>query len=186
MKILTLLAAMAFAILSGCSSEPVSGGGGVAGDMIGAVREFRGAIHAVVGEVTVHRKRVLDAKQAKQEAEAIRQQTGLAPSVVEEQGNGGAGDAAAEAGQVALLRALEMEVREDEMIAPDGSLHPSAAQALARMDGMVVEHGGDFAVYVPSNHRRSVEQIKTAAPHAAIIEISDAQSYRLVVTPERS
>jgi hypothetical protein len=189
MKTLTLIAAVAFPVLSGCASTPGEGGAGsdgIAHDMLASVKEFRAGVHAVVGDVTGHRKRMLDAKLAKQKAEEIHRQTGLAASVIEEQGKGGAEEpGATQNATVPVLRSLEMEVREDEMIRADGSLHPSAAQALARMDGMVVEHGGDFAVYVPANQRRSVDEIRNVAPHAAIIEKSDAESFRLVVTPER-
>ena len=175
--------------LAGCSSAPIEpepGLGAIADDMKAAVVGFHRGVRAAVKTVVLapHRLR-LDAQAARREAEAIHAETGLRPSVVEQPASTTASANATEPAPVPMLRSLEMEVREDEMIADDGSLHPSAARALARMDGMVVEHGGDFAVYVPAHQHRSVDEIKNVAPHAAIIESSNAETYRLVVTPER-
>lgn len=154
--------------------------------MRAAAAEFHRGVRAAVKTVVLapHRLR-LDLQAAHREAEAIHAETGLKPAVIEQPPSATSNAKAAEPAPVPVLRSLEMEVREDEMLADDGSLHPSAARALARMDGMVVEHGGDFAVYVPAHQHRSVDEIRNAAPHAAIIESSNAESYRLVVTPER-
>jgi hypothetical protein len=182
-RLVPLLASLA---LAGCSSAPTEPGpAGIADDMKAAVVGFHRGVRAAVKTVVLapHRLR-LDAQAAHREADAIHAETGLRPSVIEQPPSTATANAT-EPAPVPVLRSLEMDVREDEMLADDGSLHPSAARALARMDGMVVEHGGDFAVYVPAHQHRSVDEIRNAAPHAAIIESSNAETYRLVVTPER-
>ena len=84
-----------------------------------------------------------------------------------------------------MLRAIEMAVGLDEMLTPDGVLHPRAASALARMDTMAREHGGDFTVSVPRSQLQTVDAIRTVAPGATIVA-TDEDGYRLsVLSTER-
>lgn len=83
------------------------------------------------------------------------------------------------------LHAIEMDVGLDEMLTPDGLLHPRAADALARMNSMAREHGGDFTVSVPRSQLQTVDAIRTVAPGATIVA-TDEYGYRLsVVGAER-
>lgn len=78
------------------------------------------------------------------------------------------------------LHAIEMNVGLDEMLTPDGMLHPRAASALARMDTLAREHGGDFTVSVPRSQLQTVDAIRTVAPGATIVA-TDEYGYRLSV-----
>ena len=64
-------------------------------------------------------------------------------------------DPRAPAWEAPVLKSFEVDVRQDEMLTPEGVLHPRAARAWSH--GMVQERGGEFEVYVPLTQRHNVE-----------------------------
>lgn len=186
---------LAVSALAGCAAVPATvavstgtgaGVGAVAGNVIGAVAgvdrtaaTIAGA--AIGGAIGYQRAKRMEAKAAEREAAALRSESGFNPSLstetITQQEDSG------QSNEVAVLKSLEMQVGQDEMLTPAGTLHPRAARALARMNNMVVEHGGEFAVYVPSTQMGSVDAIKAVAPQARIYEAGSGSDYRLVVVP---
>ena len=80
------------------------------------------------------------------------------------------------------LPAIQMDVGLAEMITPQGTIHSRAAQALARMDAMAREEGGEFTVSVPRAHIETAAVIRQVAPGATILSV-DGENYRLTVIP---
>lgn len=80
-----------------------------------------------------------------------------------------------------VMQSIQMEVSAGEMLTPDGALHASAARALARMDNLAREHGGDLSVFVPRSRMHSAAAIRAVAPSARIFETDTEDNYRLIV-----
>ena len=78
--------------------------------------------------------------------------------------------------------AIQMDIAFDEMLTPEGGLHPRAAQALARMESMARDEGGEFTVSVPRSRIHTATAIRQVAPGATILSTDD-ESFRLVVIP---
>ncbi|HVF64553.1 MAG TPA: hypothetical protein VNE58_11215 [Casimicrobiaceae bacterium] len=83
------------------------------------------------------------------------------------------------------IESIEMDVGLAEMLTPEGALHPRAASALARMNAMARDQGGEFTVAVPRAQMHTVTAIQAIVPGAAIVA-ADGDDYRLIVAaPDR-
>jgi len=121
----------------------------------------------------------MEGRLAEREAAAIRSESGFNPSLTIE--SVPYRDQSGEEAQVPVMQSIKMEVGPAEMLTPDGALHPRAARALARMDSIAREHGGDFSVSVPRSQVQTVAAIKAVAPSATIYETDEDEHYRLIV-----
>ena len=83
------------------------------------------------------------------------------------------------------LQAIEMAVGPAEMLTAEGTLHPRAARALAQMNEMAREHGGDFTVAVPRSQLHTASAIQEVAPGATILTTDDDEYRLIVVAPDR-
>ena len=124
------------------------------------------------------RGRVIERRTAEREAAALRSESGFDPALTMQGGSNL--DERGRAAKGPVMQSIEMEVGQAEMLTADGTLHPRAARALARMDNMAREHGGDFSVSVPRSRIQTVAAIRAVAPSATILE-TDADGYRLIV-----
>ena len=93
--------------------------------------------------------------------------------------------APSEPSRPADLKAIEMAVGPAELLTPEGTLHRSAARAIARMNEMAREHGGDFSVVVPRSQLHTAEAIQQVAPGATILTTDDDDYRLIVVAPDR-
>ena len=83
------------------------------------------------------------------------------------------------------LKAIEMAVGPAEMLTAEGTLHPRAARALAQMNEMAREHGGDLTVAVPRSQLHTASAIQEVAPGATILTTDDDEYRLIVVAPDR-
>ena len=83
------------------------------------------------------------------------------------------------------LKAIEMAVGPAEMLTAEGTLHPRAARALAQMNELAREHGGDFTVAVPRSQLHTASAIQEVAPGATILTTDDDEYRLIVVAPDR-
>jgi hypothetical protein len=174
--------------LTGCATTTTHFGGGsdlgtIAVNALEAhIRADRAAAREVAaliaGAVGYQRGKVMAGRTAEREAAALRYESGFDPSLTMQSGS--YFDERGRTVDGPSLQSIEIEVGQAEMLTPDGTLHPRAARALARMDNMAREHGGDFSVSVPRSQIHTVAAIKAVVPGATILE-TDADGYRLIV-----
>jgi len=183
-----LLLALAVA-LTGCSTTSTLEGGT---DDLGTItinalraqhRADRAAIKAAGARLRdafgYQRGNVIERRTAEREVAALRSESGFDPALTTQ-----SYPYRNERGQPAerpVMQSLQMDVGQAEMLTPEGTLHPRAARALARMDTMAREHGGDFSVFVPRSRLQTVPAIKEVAPGATIFETDRDEHYRLIV-----
>lgn len=188
MKAKFSVSALALA-LSGCATTtPVGFGNDLGTIAINTIKAHHRADRAAAKEMAAviaaafgyQRGKVMADGNAEREAAPLRSESGFDPSLtmqgrpyLYERGSTVEGPS---------QQAIEIEVAEAEMLTPDGTLHPRAAQALARMDSIAREHGGDFSVFVPRSRIETGAAIKAVVPGATILE-TDADGYRLIVVP---
>ena len=185
-KVVVIVLAVA---TSGCATAPGEAGDGAGlGTIVGnLVREHHRADRAAVralgdlfgGAIGYRRGKDIDASVAEREAAAIRAESGWDPdltiqSVPDRLETG-------KSVEVPIMQSIKMEVAPDEMLTAEGTLHPRAARALARMESLAREHGGDFSVSVPRSRVETAAAIKEVAPTATIFETDEEEHYRLVV-----
>lgn len=183
-----LVIALALA-LTGCSTTSTrvglgAGLGAIAGNLVSAhMRADRAALTAagalIGGAIGYQRGTVMEGRIAERRTAAIRAESGfdttLTTRSVSYRDEGGQPTVGP------VMQSIKMEVGQDEMLTRDGALHPRAAQALARMDSMARESGGDFSVSVPRSQMQIVDAIKAVAPSATIFEADEDEHYRLIV-----
>lgn len=183
-----LLLALAVA-LTGCSTTSTGEG---AGDDLGtitvnALRAQHRADRAAIKEAGTRlreafgyqRGNVIERGTAEREAAALRSESGFDPALAMR--SAPYRDERGQPAERAVMQSIQMEVGQAEMLTPEGTLHPRAARALARMDDMAREHGGDFSVFVPRSRIQTVAAIKAVAPGATIFETDRDEHYRLIV-----
>ena len=175
-------------VTTGCATGPTglgvgAGLGAIAGNLIsahiGADRAAATAAAALIGgAIGYQRGKIIEGRTAEREAAEIRSESGFNPALTMQ-----SVPYRDESGQPAgpVMQSIKMEVGQAEMVTPEGTLHPRAARALARMDSMAREHGGDFSVSVPRSRIQTVAAIKAVAPSATIFETDEDEHYRLIV-----
>lgn len=176
-------------VTTGCATGPAglgvgAGLGAIAGNLlsahIGADRAAATAAAALIGgAIGYHRGKNMEARIAEREAAAIRSESGFNPSLTMQ--SVPHRDESGQSAEVPVMQSIKMEVGQAEMLTQEGTLHPRAARALARMDSMAREYGGDFSVSVPRSQMQTVDAIKAVAPSATIFETDEDEHYRLIV-----
>ncbi len=176
-------------VTTGCATAPAEVGvgaglGAIAGNLISAhARADRAAVTAAAtligGAIGYQRGKFMEGRIAEREAEAIRAESGFHPSLTMESISNR--DENGQPVEVPVMQSIKMEVGQAEMLTPEGTLHPRAARALARMDSIAREHGGDFSVSVPRSRVQTVAAIKAVAPSATIYQTDKDEHYRLIV-----
>lgn len=126
--------------------------------------------------------KIIEAKIAEKEVEALRTESGFTPTLTTE-----ASSMKDEQGQtrpVNVMKNLQMPVPRSEMLTSSGDIQPKALGALKRMDKMTADYGARFNVHVPNDVTLySVSAIRAAAPHATIFELPRGDDFKLEVTP---
>lgn len=171
------------AALSGCATSG-SDFGEIAVDTVRAHhRANRAAITgtlALLGEAVGYRRGpVIERRITEREAATLRSESGVDPTLT--QRGASHWDERGRRVESPAMQSIQMDVGVAEMLTPDGTLHARAARALARMDNMAREHGGDFSVLVPRSKMHSAAAIRAVAPGAAIYETDTDGNFRLIV-----
>jgi hypothetical protein len=176
-------------VTAGCATAPTGPGAGaglgaIAGNLLSAhIRADRAAATAVAnligGAIGYQRGKIMEGRIAIHEAAAIRSESGFNPSLTLQ--SVPYRDESGQPVESPALQSITMEVGQAEMLTPEGTLHPRAARALARMDSMAREHGGDFSVTVPRSQMQTVDAIKAVVPSATIFQADADEHYRLIV-----
>ncbi len=176
-------------VTTGCATAPGglgvgAGLGAIAGNLLSAhVRADRAAVTAagalIGGALGYQRGKIIEGRIAERQAAAIRSESGFNPTLTME--SVPYRDESGQSAEVPVMQSIKMEVGQDEMLTQDGTLHPRAARALARMDSMAREYGGDFSVSVPRSQLQIVDAIKAVAPGATIFQTDEDAHYRLIV-----
>jgi len=173
----------------GCATVPEGSGDGaslgtIVSDFVRSHhRADRAAIKSTAtlfaGAFGYQRGKIMEGRIAEREAAAIRSESGFNPSLTME--SVPYRDDRGQPAEGPVMQSIKMEVEQEEMLTADGTLHPRAARALARMDSIAREHGGDFSVSVPRSQSQTVAAIKAVAPSATIFETDNDEHYRLIV-----
>ncbi len=174
---------------TGCATTPAgneAGGdfGAIAGNLLRAhIAADRAAVRAtaaLIGGAIGHpRGKSIEGRIAERETVALRSESGFNPALTMQ--SVPYSDASGQPAEGPVMQSIKMDVGQSEMVTPEGTLHPRAARALARMDNMAREHGGDFSVSVPRSRGETVAAIKAVAPSATIFETNEDEHYRLIV-----
>lgn len=143
------------------------------------LRADREALRSTAALFRHHRGNVIEGRTAEREAAALRSESGFDPTLTMQPPS--YRDERGRPSEAPVMQSIEMEVGLAEMLTPEGTLHPRAARALARMDNMAREHGGDFSVTVPRSQIRTAAAIKAVAPGATIVATDEDEHYRLIV-----
>ena len=176
-------------VTTGCATGPAglgvgAGLGAITGNLlsakIGADRAAATAVAALIGgAIGYQRGKIIEGRTAEREAAGIRSESGFNPALTMQ--SVPYRDESGQPAEGPVMQSIKMEVGQAEMVTPEGTLHPRAARALARMDSMAREHGGDFSVSVPRSRIQTVAAIKAVAPSATIFETDEDEHYRLIV-----